>query len=37
MAHAAFLAEEEEEQGRDTLRREAVAVVRQFLAGFRDD
>jgi len=37
IAYAAFLAEEEEEQGRDTLRREAVAVVRQFLAGFRDD
>ncbi len=36
IAYAAFLAEEEEEQGRDTLRREAVAVVRQFLAGFRD-
>lgn len=40
MAYAAFLSEEEEEEEaeeaeRDTLRREAVAVVGQFLAGFR--
>ena len=35
IAYAAFLIEEEDDEERDMLRREAVAVVRQFLAGFR--
>ena len=35
-AYAAFLATPEDEENRARLRREAVAAVREFLAGFTD-
>jgi hypothetical protein len=35
-AYALFLAEQDDDDGRARLRREAVATVREFLAGFRE-